>query len=100
MATRSAHRAGSLPDDPASAGRRLRDHPGTPRPALRAPGRRPGPIQPSPRRPGPSGQDSLAAIGLTARTGSRNFRLAGRTLARSWPGPELAAANRPYDLAA
>jgi len=64
MATRSAHRAGSPPDDPASAGRRLRDHPGTPRPALRAPGRRPGPIQPSPRRPGPSGQDSLAAIGL------------------------------------
>ena len=52
MATRSTHRAGPAPDDPASACQRLSDPPRTPRPPRRAPFRRPAPLRASPRPPG------------------------------------------------
>jgi hypothetical protein len=64
MATRSAHRAGSTPNDPASACRRLRDPTRTPRPTRRAPCRRPAPLRAAPR---PPGTQSLEMVNFSIR---------------------------------
>jgi hypothetical protein len=64
MATRSTHRVGPAPDDSASACRRLRDPPRTPRPTRRAPGRRPAPLRASPR---PPGTQSLGMVNFSVR---------------------------------
>ena len=55
---------GPAPDDPASACRRLRDPPRTPRPTRRAPCRRPAPLRASPR---PPGTQSLEMVNFSVR---------------------------------